>query len=159
MREMKRKDRGVTDFQELIKIIEHCDVIRLGLADKDGVYVVPMNFGYEVCGDKLFFYLHSASEGRKIDLMKNCPVIGFELDGKMEIRPADKACSWGAAFESVIGTGHISFLETAEQKQHALTSLMKKYGYEGVPDFQPEMIKKIAVIKLEVQAMSGKRRE
>ena len=159
MREMKRKDREVTDFQELIKIIEHCDVIRLGLPDKDGVYVVPMNFGYEVCGDKLFFYLHSASEGRKIDLMKNCPDIGFELDGKMEIRPADKACSWGAAFESVIGTGHISFLETAEEKQHALTCLMKKYGYDGVPDFQPEKIKRIVVIKLEVQAMSGKRRE
>ena len=155
---MRRKDREVTDFQELIKIIECCTVIRLGLADQNGAYIVPMHFGFEICEEKLFFYMHSASEGRKIDMMTACPDIGFELDGEMKIRTADKACAWGASFESIIGTGYVTFLSNAEDKHHALTILMKKYGFEGEPDFSPEMLKRTAVLKLEVREMTGKKR-
>ena len=159
MREMRRKDREIKDFQEQIKIIERCDVIRLGLSDENGIYIVPMNFGYEVSGEKLFFYFHSASEGRKIDILKTSPTVGFELDGKMEIRKADKVCGWGAAFESLIGTGNVVFLESIAEKEHAMTCLMKKYNYEGMPEFHPEILKKIIVMKLEVDVISGKRRE
>ena len=41
---MRRKDREVTDFDSIVRIIDKCDVLRLGLADGDYPYIVPVNF-------------------------------------------------------------------------------------------------------------------
>ena len=45
---MRRKDREITDFDEMIKIIEKCDTCRLALNDGEYPYIVPLNFGHEV---------------------------------------------------------------------------------------------------------------
>ena len=46
---MRRKDREITSFDEQLKIIDQCDVVRLGLVDDEGYpYILPLNFGYEV---------------------------------------------------------------------------------------------------------------
>lgn len=47
MEEMRRKDREVTELEAVKEIIRQCDVLRLGLADGDYPYIVPMNFGWE----------------------------------------------------------------------------------------------------------------
>lgn len=47
MEEMRRKDREVTELETVKEIIRQCDVLRLGLADGDYPYIVPMNFGWE----------------------------------------------------------------------------------------------------------------
>lgn len=49
---MRRKDREITDFHELIEIMKKCDVCRIALKDEDGYpYIVPLNFGLEVQGE------------------------------------------------------------------------------------------------------------
>ena len=54
---MRRKDREVTDFNKIIEVVDTCDCFRLGLIDEDNLpYIVPLNFGYEVDGGKLFLY-------------------------------------------------------------------------------------------------------
>lgn len=50
MEEMRRKDREVTELEAVMEIIRQCDVLRLGLADGDYPYIVPMNFGWEEKG-------------------------------------------------------------------------------------------------------------
>lgn len=45
---MRRKDREVTDFDTIVGIIDECDILRLGLADGDYPYIVPVNFAYTV---------------------------------------------------------------------------------------------------------------
>lgn len=45
---MRRKDREITDFQEIIATIKKCDVCRLAWNDQDYPYIVPMNFGLDV---------------------------------------------------------------------------------------------------------------
>ena len=47
---MRRKDREVTGFSEIMKIVEQCEIVRLGLSDGDYPYIVPKNFAYEVKG-------------------------------------------------------------------------------------------------------------
>lgn len=66
---MRRKDREVTDFDTIVKIINECDIIRLGLSDGDFPYIVPVNFAYSVEGQKICFYIHGAMAGRKFELM------------------------------------------------------------------------------------------
>ena len=66
---MRRKDREITSFDEQLKIIDQCDVVRLGLVDDDGYpYILPLNFGYEVIDDDLVLYFHGALEGYKYEL-------------------------------------------------------------------------------------------
>ena len=50
---MRRNDREVTDFDEIVKIIDECEVLRLGLADGDYPYIVPMNFAYRVTDGRI----------------------------------------------------------------------------------------------------------
>ncbi|MBO5094338.1 MAG: pyridoxamine 5'-phosphate oxidase family protein, partial [Lachnospiraceae bacterium] len=62
---MRRKDREVTDFDEIIKIVDACQIVRLGLADGDFPYIVPVNFAYQVQDGTLYLYIHGAMAGRK----------------------------------------------------------------------------------------------
>ena len=47
---MRRSDREITDFQELITAMRGCDVCRLALHDEPYPYILPLNFGLEVDG-------------------------------------------------------------------------------------------------------------
>ena len=40
-------------------------------------YVVALNFGFDRLEDSLILYLHSASEGRKMDILKKNPNVYF----------------------------------------------------------------------------------
>ena len=52
---MRRKDREITDREEILAIIRKCDVCRIALNDGDYPYIVPLNFGLDVQGDQVFF--------------------------------------------------------------------------------------------------------
>ena len=44
---MRRKEREITDTHQLQQILEECKVCRVAMQDKDGLYLVPLNFGYQ----------------------------------------------------------------------------------------------------------------
>ena len=67
---MRRRDREVTDSNEIIHILDTGKVLHLGLVDQGKPYIVPMNYGYILEGNKLVFYLHGALEGRKLDIIR-----------------------------------------------------------------------------------------
>lgn len=50
---MRRSDREITDFQELITVMRGCDVCRLALHDEPYPYILPLNFGLEVDGEEV----------------------------------------------------------------------------------------------------------
>lgn len=61
MQPMRRSDREVLDLDEILDIIEACDVCRIAMVDDGVPYIVPMNFGYMFDGEKLHLCFHSAS--------------------------------------------------------------------------------------------------
>ena len=68
---MRRKDREVKNFDEIIDILSRCKVLHLALISDGKPYSVPVNLGYtvtEVDGSKkLTVYFHGAGEGKKIE--------------------------------------------------------------------------------------------
>ena len=66
---MRRSDREITDFQELITVMRGCDVCRLALHDEPYPYILPLNFGLEVDGETVRLYFHGANTGTKYDLI------------------------------------------------------------------------------------------
>ena len=72
---MRRSDREITDFQELITVMRGCDVCRLALHDEPYPYILPLNFGLEVDGENVRLYFHGASTGTKYDLIAKNPLV------------------------------------------------------------------------------------
>ena len=70
---MRRKDREITDFDEMMKIIAKCDTCRLALFDDEFPYIVPLNFGTDVEEGQLYLYFHSAKV-ISFYMMKECHV-------------------------------------------------------------------------------------
>ncbi len=90
---MTRREREVTDINEIIKILDNAKVLHLGLVDGDEPYVVPMNYGYIMENGKLTIYLHGAKRGRKIDVMRENPKVFFEAEYGIQPFEGDKVGS------------------------------------------------------------------
>ena len=75
---MRRADRAVTDRERILQVIESCECCRVGFSCPEGAYIVPLNFAF-VPGTPDRFYFHGAQEGRKADLIRTAPRVGFEL--------------------------------------------------------------------------------
>ena len=154
---MRRSDRQVSDKTEIIKIIEKCDVCRLGLSDNNIPYVVPMNFGYLYDDGKLTLYFHGASQGRKHDIIANNPVACFEMDCSHKLIEADNAWQYTMEYESVIGSGEIHYCTDKSEKTNALAYLMKQYAGDKNFTFPDHVLDTVTVFKLEVVEFTGKR--
>lgn len=148
---MRKKEKEITDNAELIAIIAKAKVCRLAMVDGDSPYIVPLSFGY--AANKLYF--HGAINGKKIDLIKANPNICFEFDHLIETVESEKACNWSMRFQSIVGFGKASLMETSEEKKSALAIIMAQYSNEQFA-FPDKMLQATAVIKVSIESITGK---
>lgn len=153
---MRRHDRAVTDKQEVVKLIKSCKAIRLGLRDGERIYIVPLHFAYEEVNGEDVFYCHGAPVGRKVDLVKATGYAAYELDGGQKLMLADIACDFSSTFFSIIGEAKASLVEDMVEKEHALNLIMEQYTGQYKWDYEPAMLKGVAVIKLVSTELSCK---
>ncbi|HVN70655.1 MAG TPA: pyridoxamine 5'-phosphate oxidase family protein [Desulfomonilia bacterium] len=149
---MRRKDKEMGDRALIDSVISRCQVCRIGLCDEGLPYIVPMCFGYE--GNTL--YLHSAGQGRKIDILKRNSTVFFELDTDCELKKGDKPCSFTMKYRSVMGYGKATFIDDIDAKRRAFGIIMKHYD-EGTFTFPDEALDKIAMIMIEIMEITGKK--
>lgn len=154
---MRRNDREVTELHDIIGIMKSCDVCRLALHDEGYPYILPLNFGMAVNGDKITLYFHSALEGYKVGLIKNDNRASFEMDCKHQLQYfADKGyCTM--AYESVIGRGRLRILSD-EEKLPALKLLMAHYHNGADMPFGTAAVSRTLVYALDVESVTGKRK-
>lgn len=147
---IRRKDRAVTDYRQMLEIMRRCDVCRLGFKEEEGVYILPLNFAFKDNAGELTLYFHGLVKGKKIDLIRKQQVVGFQMDRKHELVHAAIACHYSFTYQSIIGKGKISLIENNDEKITALQYLMEHYTQRSDWTFEPNELKKIAVIKLVV---------
>ena len=150
---MRRSDKEIKDSKAIATIMEKALVCRIALVDDDCPYIVPVNF--VMCGNHLYF--HSAAEGKKIEILKKNNQVCFEVDDRMEIVRGDYPCSWGTKYLSVIGFGRAFLLDEIEEKKKALNCLMKKYAGRKDFTYQEEALKKVIVVDIRVDTITGKK--
>lgn len=154
---MRRSEREITNKKHITEIIKRCSVIRLGFIDKEEVYIVPLNFGFETEEDPMVFYFHGALSGRKYNLIKKSPRVGFELDTDLKISGNEKSpCSYTAHFSSIIGTGDITLCHDNSEKVKGLNSIMLHNTGKDDYTYQDAMLEKTCVFKLTVCSLSCK---
>ena len=144
----------IEDTKEIEEILERAPVGRLGLADGEEPYVVPLNFVY----DDGRIYFHSGVEGRKLEIIKSNPRVCFEVDEIGEVVLNEGAvCFSTAYYKSVIALGTARLLEEDDEKMQALDLLMKKYAagrkYEPIPEHAMAIV---GVCEIKIDKMTCK---
>jgi nitroimidazol reductase NimA-like FMN-containing flavoprotein (pyridoxamine 5'-phosphate oxidase superfamily) len=116
-------------------------------------YIVPVSFGFD--GNTIF--VHTATEGRKIEFWTSNSLVCFEFELDIKtIEHPEKACKWTASFKSVIGYGNISEIITDDEKFFALDQIM--FQYSGSKwEYSIRDLKGMRVWKIEIIEMTGKK--
>ena len=154
---MRRSEREVRDFSAMCKILEGCDVLRLGFSEEGGAYIVPVNFGLFCRDGRLSLYFHGASEGKKAELIKESGAVGFEADRKHELVRGETACAYSYRYQSVIGKGRVESISDTEEKKKGLLCIMKHYAPEhGDFSFPDAALSRTAVFRIDVTEWSAK---
>ena len=154
---MRRKDREITDPEQIRAILGRARVLHLGLYDGEYPYVVPLHYGFTFEGGALTLYAHCAKEGRKLDLIGRGARVFVEIDTDEALLPADTACAWGACYASVMARGRAAVVEDEAEKCRALALLMKtQTGREYA--FTPAAAAAVAVIRIDAEDFSAKAR-
>ena len=126
--------------------------------DEGDIYIVPVNYGYSY-DEQYSFYFHGAKAGRKYELAKKKPTVGFEIDGNYMLIGSEVACGFSATFQSVIGTGTLSLVEDNAEKINGLNAIMKQTTSKAEWNYSDEMLDAVVVFKLVVDKLSCKAKE
>jgi nitroimidazol reductase NimA-like FMN-containing flavoprotein (pyridoxamine 5'-phosphate oxidase superfamily) len=153
---MRRKDREITDINEIISVMEKCDCCRIAFFDDEFPCIVPMNFGMSYDDNNIVLYFHCAGEGKKIDLIKSNPNVSFEMDCSHKLITGDVACNYSMEFESVVGTGVASFV--MDNKIEALNYIMRKHSDADRFTYNEKYLKAVTIFKIDVKSITGKRK-
>lgn len=149
---MRRSEKELKSRDEIEAVLKKATVCRLGLADGNIPYVVPLNFGFN--GNSLYF--HSAKEGRKLDIIRRNNNVCFEMDADQAFVPAEKGCNWSLKYRSVIGNGKACFVDAPAEKIAALKIIMAHYSDKQY-DFTAEEAARVAVVRIDIESLSGKK--
>lgn len=159
-RAMRRANREVTERSELKKIIKQATVLRVGATDAEGMFIVPMSYGFEWKeGSELpVFWLHSATEGRKADAWRANPSVALELDVPNNVIVGDFACAYSLAYRSIMAEGRVTAVTDAAEKRHGLKRLMKHVAPGAPVEFSDEALERVSVWRVDVTRLTGKER-
>ncbi len=154
---MRREKRAVTDVQQILQMVDDCQVMHLGLCQGDQPYVVPLNYGWEWGNGVLTLFFHAAREGRKADMIRENDRCHITLTGQFTLKTADDACGWSGDFWSVMAQGTVSPIEDEQQRVHALDAIMRHYGHQGKPVYQPGVLARTALYRIRCDELTAKR--
>ena len=157
MQGMTKRERLITDQEQIKHILDTAKVLRLGLAVDNEPYVVPMNYGYILEDEKLVIYLHSAVRGKKLDMIRANPKVFFELDCDLTPFDGKVACQYGLSYSSIMGRGEARIVEDVEEKKQAMSILMKTQTGKDF-SFEDRLVSIVAVIHIDVAEYTAKHR-
>jgi len=120
---MRSQEKEIKELTVLEEILREAPIGRLGVCTNGKPYVIPMNFAY----DDGSIFLHSHREGKKMQIIAKNPSVCFEID-EGRIKEAEKPCSYGFNYQSVIVEGTIRILEVHEEKLRGLKLISDKYA-------------------------------
>ena len=157
MKGLTKRERQVTDPEQIRHILDTGKVLHLGLAVNDEPYVVPMNYGYTMEDGKLTLYLHSAVQGKKLDMMRANPKVFFEIDCDLMPFEGKVACQYGLVYSSIMGRGTATIVEDVEEKKKAMSVLMKTQTGKDFT-FEDRLVSIVAVVRIDVAEYTAKHR-
>ncbi len=154
---LRRKDKQITEEQELLDIIQGQNFMTLALCRDQEPYLVTLNYGFDP--EAKCFYFHCAQEGKKLAYLNANPTVWGQV--VEDHGYLDGACSH--AFRTVQFRGCVVFLDNVEAKRAALHLMIDQL--EPDPDpikarlTQVARLNNVVVGKIQVEYLSGKQND
>lgn len=150
-REMRRK-QCEGSYEEAEAMLQKAPHGILGVAGDEGYpYTVPVSFVYK--DGKIFF--HCATEGHKLDALKNNEKVSFCVIEQDEIIPEE----FNTLYRSVIAFGRAKILREDGVIQEVLELILNKYSPKHM-DSGKKYIKaewdNLKVVEMEIEHMTAK---
>jgi len=157
----------ITDRATLTQILQEATILHLALHAEHAPHVVPVCFGVD--GNTL--YVHGRRTGRKMELLRADPRVGFSACTDVTIIPGASACALTAASRSVVGTARARIVEDEAERIRGLDIIMAHYGdgtggrdavpgaeraTVGAPRYEGASLGRTSVIALQIESMTGK---
>lgn len=156
-RGITRREREVTDIHAIREILDKSMIVHIAMIDGDEPYLVPMNYGYTLEDGKLTLYVHGATEGRKLDVLRANPKVFVEMDCDIMPIEGKLACQYGTTYSSIMGTGTAVIVEDPEEKMKGLSILMKTQTGKDF-EFNERLVSIVSVIRIDVAEYTAKAR-
>jgi len=150
---MRRKDKEITNQEEILDILQTGELITIAMQDETEPYQVIMNYGF----DGKYIYLHGAKEGRKMEIIEKNPRICFSIYLDYKLAGKKGTAEVTARYRSVIGYGKTKVIEDFEEKKEAVDILLKQADAGTVAEIPDIAIKSVAILKIEIETMTGKK--
>jgi nitroimidazol reductase NimA-like FMN-containing flavoprotein (pyridoxamine 5'-phosphate oxidase superfamily) len=149
---MRKARQEIKKQEELEGILEAALICRVAMMDGNSPYLIPFNYGYrDGC-----LYIHSAPEGKKIELLRQNPEVCFEVEDSMEITKGEQACDWSTRYRSIVGYGNMEILTDELSKQQGLEVIMAQHGAPELTEFNQKNLDRMLILKLNIRSMTGK---
>jgi len=149
---MRRQEREIKDYALIQEILAKSEICRLGLVENDEAYIVPVNYAY----DNGLIYIHSAPDGRKIEMIKRNNRVSFEIEFAGEIIKDKVPCKWSAKYRSVMGKGTIIIENNSERKKRGLDLILRKYGADMQLNYDKSILSRMVMLILKIDSITGK---
>lgn len=152
---MRKSDREIKNFDEVLSLLDECQTIRLAINGDPYPYVVPLSYGWEYKNGKVYVYFHCAKEGKKLDMIEQDGNVCFETDILSGYRSAGNGIT--ADYRSVIAFGRAERIY-GEELVHGLELLLRHCKVTGYSAEDCAARDITAVVKITVESITGKRR-
>ena len=154
-RKIRRQNRILEDENRIIELLESSEYgfLSVGVTEKGYNYGIPLSYAYDKESNILYF--HCATEGQKLDLMKQNNKVSFCIVGIT--KPI--ADEFSTYYESVISFGKVALDLNDDEKRKALRLLVKKYsvGYEQSGEIYMEKSwNRTNVFKIQIEHITAK---
>ncbi|MHA2245653.1 MAG: pyridoxamine 5'-phosphate oxidase family protein [Candidatus Hodarchaeales archaeon] len=157
MRDIRRKEKAITDENEMKQILQNARFITIALCKDNQPYLVTLSHGYDSEKEVIFF--HCASQGKKIDyLTSNNVVWGQAL---IDHGYAQVACDH--LYATTQFKGKVSFIQDPEEKKQALMNMIKKLDDDPQTIIDKQLkeksVAKVTIGKIDIEYMTGKKQK
>ena len=165
-RPMRQAGRQLRSAGQLRDVVEACQTVRIACADEEGLFIVPVSFGYdwadpeEIGADepRLALWVHSAGAGRKAEAFDREPRVAIEMDVQDGVIEGTYACAYSYAYRSIMGTGTIHRIQGTEAKRYGLTRIMQHLAPEASAGFTDQALARTNIYCIDVDHFTGKQR-
>lgn len=153
---MRRVNREVSDPKLQLEILRRCHVCRIALNDSEvgSPYILPLNFALGRKDGHPVLYFHGASEGRKYELLAQDSRCSFEADCDHALVSDESTAYCTFQYSSVIGHGRLSIVP--DEEKFAALQAINNHGHPGGFPVNEASVAHTTVMRLDVEAMTGK---
>jgi nitroimidazol reductase NimA-like FMN-containing flavoprotein (pyridoxamine 5'-phosphate oxidase superfamily) len=150
---VRRRDREVTDPEELRRILRSTRYVTVALCMDQDPYLVSLSHGYDEKHNCLYF--HCAPEGKKLVFAKaNDRVWGQAVK---DYGITDE-CDY--AYTSVHFQGRLSIIDDLTEKQHGMEIMIHQLSTTPeakLAKIKPEKLATTTMLRIDIIGMTGKR--